>query len=101
MSKNVFTFVLQFVIKDIKSIDMGIKSILKREFKERLLSSEQLIGMLADKLRVQSQTIRKGLSEDRQVLLLPHGIIAIREVLGLAPDAEIIEVLEEETHLHE
>lgn len=74
---------------------MATKTVLKPEIKMRFLESETLIGMLADRLRVQSQGLRRKFGkENAPSLCLPHVEKEIKEILGLSPDEEITMIVE-------
>jgi len=76
------------VNKKIKS-----KSVLKPEIAERLLQSQAYMGIVADHVRTETQTIKRQILSQSPTLTLPIYQDAIRECLGLPSGTVIHDVI--------
>ncbi len=70
---------------------MKLKIRLTEETSAKMLASEGLIGMLADRVRTSHQTIKRQLLTDAPTLCLPHYVKEIKDLLGIYANVEITE----------
>lgn len=67
------------------------KSRLRPEIVERILASETIAGMIADRVKIKTHSLKWAIKRESQQLCLPHFQNAIREVLNIEATEEITE----------
>jgi hypothetical protein len=70
---------------------MKLKVKLTEDVKARLIVSEGLMGMLADRVKTTHYTIKRQVLSDSPTLCLPHYIKEIKDILSISEDTEITE----------